>query len=74
MCYGGIAERRLQMVWIEAAVTAPDWTAPDPDAALMRSYKAVAENGGRVLRVVHRREGSDIVVVTARFDRGARRL
>jgi hypothetical protein len=37
-----------------------------------RSYKAIVENGGRVLRVVHRVEGDDIVIITVHFDRGAR--
>ena len=35
--------------------------------------KAIAEYGARVLRVVHRPEGDDIVIITVHFDRGARR-
>ena len=31
------------------------------------------EYGARVLRVVHRPEGDDIVIITVHFDRGARR-
>jgi hypothetical protein len=34
---------------------------------------AIAEYGARVLRVVHRPEGDDIVIITVHFDRGARR-
>jgi len=65
-------ERAIPLSWIELAVTAPDWTGPDPDPRLFRSFKAIAEAGGRVLRVVHRPDGSDILVVTAHFDRSAR--
>jgi hypothetical protein len=47
---------------------------PDPrHPERQRSYKAIAEYGGRVLRVVHRPGGDDIVIITVHFDRGARR-
>jgi hypothetical protein len=36
------------------------------------TYKAIAEYGGRMLRVLHQLEGDDIGVVTVHFDRGAR--
>jgi hypothetical protein len=65
--------RGLPRAWLELAVQAPDWTAQDPDLALTRSYKAIPEAGGKILRVVHRPAGDDILVVTALFDRGARR-
>ena len=68
-----VEERHLLLTWIEAAVFAPDWTTQDPDPSLTRSFKSIAEAGGRVLRVVHRPDGADIRVVTAFFDRGARR-
>jgi hypothetical protein len=46
----------------------------DPkDVALTRSFTAIPEFGNRVVRVVHRPDGPDIVVVTAHWDRGARR-
>ncbi|HET9018296.1 MAG TPA: DUF4258 domain-containing protein [Acetobacteraceae bacterium] len=68
-----IVERRIALAWIESAVSAPDWTSPDPDPALSRSFKTIPDAGGRVLRVVHRPDGPDILIVTAHFDRGARR-
>jgi hypothetical protein len=68
-----VAERALDLAWIEATITAPDWTTADPDPTLTRSYKAIAAFGGRVLRVVHRAAGDDAIVVTAFFDRSARR-
>ena len=33
----------------------------------------VAEHGGRVLRIVRRPEGDDILIITVHFDRRARR-
>ena len=69
-----ISAREIAIDWIEAAVDAPDWVEPDPrHPDRTRSYKAIAEYGARVLRVVHRSEGDDIVIITAHFDRGVRR-
>ena len=82
-----ISARDIAVHWIEAAVGAPDWIEPDPrHPDRTRSYKAIAEYGARVLWVVHRPEGDDIVIITmissllqcisiitVHFDRGARR-
>jgi hypothetical protein len=66
--------RKIEPAWIEAATGAPDFVEADPrHPERARSYKAIAESGGRVLRVVHRPDGDDIVVITVHFDRGARR-
>ncbi len=66
--------RRIRPAYIAAALTAPDRTTPDPtDPALTRAYKTVPEFGGRIPRVVYRRSGDDTFVVTAHWDRGARR-
>jgi hypothetical protein len=60
--------------WIEATIAAPDFVEVDPrHSDRTPSYKAITEQGGRVLRVVHRSEGHDIVIITVHFDRGARR-
>ena len=67
-----VLRRRIDLACIAATVAAPDWTAPDPDPALMRSFKAIAGFGGRVLRVVHRPDGKDVLIVTAHFNRNAR--
>lgn len=73
-CMDEMDVRRIAAAFIEATVSTPDWMAPDPtDAALTRSFKAIPEFGNRVLRVVHRPDGHDIFVVTAHWDRGARR-
>lgn len=65
--------RAIRWDWIEATVSAPDWIEADADPMLTRSFRSIAEFGGRVLRVVHRPDGADTLVVTAFFDRGARR-
>jgi hypothetical protein len=66
--------RNIDFNWVEEAVNSPDFVEADPrHLGHRRSYKAIAEFGGRVLRVVHRPEGDDIVVITVHFDRGARR-
>ena len=66
--------RDIAVDWIETAVSTPDWIEPDPrHPDRTRSYKAIEEYGARVLRVVHRPEGDDIVIITVHFDRGARR-
>jgi hypothetical protein len=66
-------ERKIAFAWIEESILSPDWTTPDPDPAPTRSYKSIAAFGGRILRVAHRPENGDMLVVTAVFDRGAKR-
>lgn len=69
-----IARRGLDVRWVEATVMRPDYSAPNPsDTTLTRSWRAIPEFGGRMLRVVHRPDGNDVIVVTAHFDRGAKR-
>jgi Domain of unknown function (DUF4258) len=66
--------RNISLAWLEATVRSPDFVETDPrHPERTRSYKAIAEFGGRVLRVVHRPEGDDILIITVHFDRGARR-
>jgi Domain of unknown function (DUF4258) len=68
-----IEKRQILPVFIEIALRSPDDRRPDPsDPGLTRSFKAIAEFGGRVLRVVHRPSEHGIFVVTAHWDRGAR--
>ena len=64
-------ERGIEAEWVERVVLQPDWTRPDPDPSLTRSFKAIHERDGRFLRVVHRPAMQDTLVVTAHFDRGA---
>lgn len=66
-----IEKRNIQITWLEAAILAPDWTSQDPDRT--RSFKQIPDFGGRILRVVSRLDGADVIVITAHFDRGAQR-
>ena len=69
-----LEKRNLPFEWVERTIAAPDFSRADPnDLRLTRSFKAINEAGGRILRVVHRPERDDILVVTVHFDRGARR-
>jgi hypothetical protein len=68
-----IAERGIALAWVEAAVMQPDLRVPDPrDPALTRSFRKILLAEGRILRVVHRPDGVDVLVITAHFDRGVR--
>lgn len=68
-----LAERAIPRAWVEGALSAPDWTAPDPnDPGLTRVYKSIPEAGGQILRVVcSRTSGEQVFVVTAFPDRDA---
>ena len=69
-----LTQHAIDIAWVEATVRQPERTAADPhDPALTRAWRRIPERGGRVLRVVFRQAGGDIVVVTTVFDRGARR-
>jgi hypothetical protein len=66
-----VGVRQIALAWIEATIAEPDHTEPDPNRPnRTRSFKAISEFGGRFLRVVHRPDGNDILVITAHFDRG----
>jgi len=69
-----VEKRNIALDWIDRTVTMPDFNDIDPgDPTLKRSFEAIDEADGRILRVVHRAEGNDIVVVTVHFDRNAKR-
>jgi hypothetical protein len=68
-----VEKRKLDPGWIDRTVATPDFTRPDPDdPTLTRSFKSIDEVGGRILRVVHRPQGNDIVIITVHFDRDAK--
>ena len=68
-----VEKRKLALDWVDRTLTTPDFTHADPDdPTLTRSFKGIVEAGGRILRVVHRPEGNDIVIVTVHFDRDAK--
>lgn len=71
---GMIAERGILIEWITEVLSQPDYQTADPnDVQLTRSFQKISAANGRILRVVHRRDGNDILVITAHFDGGARR-
>jgi Domain of unknown function (DUF4258) len=66
--------RAIPEAWVVATIEQPERTIQDPrDPTLTRVWRRIPEHGGRVLRVVFRRNGSDVLVVSTLFDRGARR-
>ena len=67
-----MAEYQIALGWVKAAISAPDGTAPDPRLGITRSFKVVPARGGRVLRVAHRADGADVIVLSAHFNRGAK--
>lgn len=68
-----IQERGLALEWVERAIESPDRIEADPSGPdIWRSFKLIPEAGNRIIRVVHRREGANILVITAFLDRGAK--
>ena len=79
LIFGQHARLRMQQrgiveAWIELTVRQPAHVEPCPrDAALVRARRRIPQRGNRVLRVVYRPAGTDVVVVSMFFDRGAKR-
>jgi Domain of unknown function (DUF4258) len=60
--------------WVEATIEQPAWTQADPfQPGVTRSFREIAQREGRILRVAHRQAGDDVLVLSAHFDRGAKR-
>ena len=69
-----IAERALEVAWIERTARSPEWVEPEPlDPSAERRFRTVPERDGRILRVVCAENDAIIVIVTAFLDRRARR-
>jgi Domain of unknown function (DUF4258) len=69
-----MAARGITATYIEAVLASPTYTTPDPtDPTLTRSFGPIQAHGNRMLRVVHRPDGNDVFVITATWDRGAKR-
>jgi len=68
-----IAEREIELSWIEHALANPERTEPDRfDASLTHALAPIAEHDQRVLRVVYNASVYPPRVVTAYFDRRQR--
>ena len=69
-----LRERQLDPKWVEDTVRTPDWTEPEPgDDILERRFRAIPQVDGRILRVVCTETDTTIRVISAMFDRDARR-
>ena len=69
-----IRERDLSMSWVEAAVRAPLWVETDSkDAMVQRRFRPISQFGGRILRVACIETIGEIRIISAMFDRHARR-
>lgn len=67
-------ERAIDEAWVDRAARQSEWTEPEPnDPTAERRFAAIPEFGNRVLRVVCVETANTIRVITALFDRGARR-
>lgn len=68
-----IRERRIDIKWVERVLSNPAVTEPDhEDLSLEHRFGEIAENGGRVLRVVVNVVQTPVRVVTVYFDRTKR--
>jgi hypothetical protein len=72
--HAALDRKRLKVAYVEAAIAAPDWTLPDRRwSGVTVSFKAIPEFGHHIVRVAHRATEADVFVITAYWDRGARR-
>lgn len=68
-----LAEREIQLEWLERTLHEPVLRRPDPDDSLLeRRYRAIPEFEGRVLRVVVNVAIEPVRVVSVFFDRSMR--
>ena len=64
----------LRREWIESTARHPLWSEPDPfDAEVERRFGPIEAFGSRILRVAVVETEAHIRVISAFFDRGARR-
>ncbi len=69
-----LAERGIERAWIERTLNEPETIERDlSGAGTYRAFRAIAERGNRVLRVVYTQSGDDVRIITAFFDRARRR-
>ncbi len=69
-----LIERRIREEWIERTLANPELMELDPRRPeVRRAFRAIAENDGRVLRVLYVEAEDELRVVTAFFDRSRRR-
>jgi Domain of unknown function (DUF4258) len=65
-----VAERQIQVAWVERALSAPNRVDPSAsDPALESRFVCIPEFGDRILRVVVNKQVAPERVVSAYFDR-----
>ncbi|MBS9721045.1 DUF4258 domain-containing protein [Tianweitania sp. BSSL-BM11] len=69
-----LSEREIDRSWVAETIEHPDWTVADPaGSGVERRYKAIRAFGDRILRVVCLESAGEVRILTAFFDRKARR-
>lgn len=69
-----VDERQIDPDWIECTAREPEWTIPDPrNAGVEQRFRAIPHFDGRILRVACYETEKEIRILTAFFDRDARR-
>ena len=65
-----LAERGIDIEWMEQTLNGPQWTEPDPgDPQVTRYFRVIPEFDGRVLRVAVNATFEPVRVVSVFFDR-----
>ncbi len=67
-----LLERGIKNEWVEAAILSPDMQDVRADQNA-HYFKGITERGGRILHVVVNPKASPQIIVTAFFDRRARK-
>jgi Domain of unknown function (DUF4258) len=69
-----VSERELRLEWIESAARACEWSRPDPQGnEIEQRFRAIPEYENRILRVACLESATEIRIITAFFDRKAKR-
>ena len=71
---GNERKRQIEIAWLEQVLDDPEWVETDSsEPALEHRLRRIAGFDNRVLRVIVRRSGTLMVVVTVYFDRRSTR-
>jgi len=69
-----LLERGIAREWAERVLTSPGWEELDPsNPGQKRAFAAIAEAGGKILRVVYTVQAGEKRVITLFFDRRAKK-
>jgi hypothetical protein len=68
-----LQERGIEERWVVKTLDNPDWKEPDPRPDCVRAFRTISEQNNRILRAVYVETPQEIRVITAFFDRDAKR-